>query len=209
MQEVASPCKMVWYTPACISCSGRIRCKALLVKAHWEGDIEIAQLCLLFYPHTNISDWFPSHFIRIRIFQIDFPSILYFIFVEDKWTTSLSKKKDELNYQIFHSSNWCSDICKIIFETSKLQFHHEQPCSALLFWAFFSAWSIFTNFNFFCSFAVILDKFSATTSSIFFVQNMSHNQLKNAANITWWVYWMRNRGLLLQIFCIFFIHVPS
>ena len=30
---------------------------------------------------------------------------------------------------------------------------------------------------------------------------------KSAANITWWVYWMRNRGLLLPFFGPFFIQV--
>ena len=30
---------------------------------------------------------------------------------------------------------------------------------------------------------------------------------QSAANITWWVYWMRNRGLLLPIFCTIFIQV--
>ena len=50
---------------------------ALLVKANWEGDIGIGQLWLSFYQRTNISDWFPSHFICIQIFQIYFPSILY------------------------------------------------------------------------------------------------------------------------------------
>ena len=32
---------------------------------------------------------------------------------------------------------------------------------------------------------------------------------KRAANMFWWIFWMRNRGLLLPIFCTFFTHVPS
>ena len=33
---------------------------ALLVKAHWEGEIGIGQICLSHYLRTNIPDWFPS-----------------------------------------------------------------------------------------------------------------------------------------------------
>ena len=58
---------------------------------------------------------------------------------------------------------------------------------------FFSAWSIFssykrsapngTDFNLVCTFAVILDRFSALTSSnLFSVENMVHNQLKKCSN---------------------------
>ena len=50
---------------------------ALLVKAHWEGEIGISELYLSFYPRPNISDRFRSHFICIKIFQIDFHLILY------------------------------------------------------------------------------------------------------------------------------------
>ena len=60
---------------------------ALLVKAHWEGEIGITELYLSFYPHPNISDWFRSHFICIQIFQIDFHLILYLV---DKMNTSQS-----------------------------------------------------------------------------------------------------------------------
>ena len=34
--------------------------------------VHFVQLCLSFYPHPNISDRFPSHFIRVKIFQINF-----------------------------------------------------------------------------------------------------------------------------------------
>ena len=40
------------------------------------GPIQICQPSLSFYPHPNISDRFTSHFIRVQIFQIDFPPIL-------------------------------------------------------------------------------------------------------------------------------------
>ena len=50
---------------------------ALLVKAHWEGEIGISELYLSFYPRPNISDRFRSHFICIQIFQIYFHLILY------------------------------------------------------------------------------------------------------------------------------------
>ena len=60
----------------------------------------------------------------------------------------------------------------------------------------------------FCTFAIILDKFSAPTSSNFFLWKIwVITNSKSAPNITWWVYWMRNRGLLFPIFCTFFIHV--
>ena len=40
-------------------------------------DIQNFELCLSFYPRPNISDWFPSHYIRIQIFQTNFSVILY------------------------------------------------------------------------------------------------------------------------------------
>ena len=42
----------------------------------------------------------------------------------------------------------------------------------------------------------------APTSSIFSVQNMGYDQLKKCSTL--WVYWMRNRGLLLKTFCTLF-----
>ena len=60
----------------------------------------------------------------------------------------------------------------------------------------------------FCTFAIILDKFSAPTSSNFFLWKIwVITDSKSAPNITWWVYWMRNRGLLLPNFLHFFYPV--
>jgi hypothetical protein len=57
----------------------------------------------------------------------------------------------------------------------------------------------------FCTFALILAKFSAPMSSNFFLCKIwVITNSKSAANITWRVYWMRNRGLLLQTFCTLF-----
>ena len=91
---------------------------------------------------------------------------------------------------------------------------------ASLFWAFFLGMvNIFIlqkisphrdRIQLSSTFAVIFDKFSILTSMIFFLCKIwVITNSKYAANITWWVYWMRNRGLLLPIFCTFFIHVPS
>ena len=60
----------------------------------------------------------------------------------------------------------------------------------------------------FCTFAIILDKFSAPMSPNFFLWKIwVITNSRSAANITWWVYWMRNRGLLLPIFLHFFYPV--
>ena len=53
----------------------------------------------------------------------------------------------------------------------------------------------------FCTFPAILVKYSAPTSSKFFLCKIwTMTNSKSAANITWWVWWMRNRGLLLTFF---------
>ena len=68
--------KSVWFLLVPLSNGDLYQCSnALLVKAHWEGDI--SELYLSFYPRPNIADRFRSHFIRIQIFQIDFHLILY------------------------------------------------------------------------------------------------------------------------------------
>ena len=47
----------------------------------------------------------------------------------------------------------------------------------------------------FCTFAIILDKFSAPMSSNFFLWKIwVITNSRNAANITWWVYWMQCTG---------------
>ena len=90
-----------------------------------------------------------------------------------------------------------------------------RPRSTTLFWAFFLGMVyIFIlqkigperdRLQHFCTFALILAKFSAPMSSNFFLCKIwVITNSKSAANITWRVYWMRNRGLLLQTFCTLF-----
>ena len=85
-----------------------------------------------------------------------------------------------------------------------------RPRSTSLFWAFFSAWSIFSSHkrsaqdkNVFTLLYICcnLGKFSAPTSiwKIWVINNS-----ECAANIVWWVYWMRNRGLLCQFLHLFY-----
>ena len=117
--------------------------------------------------------------------------------------------------QIFHPSNWCTDIWKTLFVILELQFDHESGLiRTRYFELFFSVWSIFSSykksapneagFMFFWTFAVILAKYTISTSS-----KKNHCKIwvitysKHAANITWWVYWMRNNCLLLSTFCTF------
>ena len=77
---------------------------------------------------------FASHFIRVQIFQIDFPLILsaskYFRYISlsfyicrgqnEHFSIKSVRKKGRVElYQIFHPSNWCTDICKTQFATFK------------------------------------------------------------------------------------------
>ena len=77
---------------------------------------------------------FASHFIRVQIFQIDFPLILsaskYFRYISlsfyicrgqnEHFSINSVRKKGRVElYQIFHPSNWCTDICKTQFATFK------------------------------------------------------------------------------------------
>ena len=86
-----------------------------------------------------------------------------------------------------------------------------RPRWATLFWAFFPGMAyIFIlqkivaqrdRLHLFCTFPAILVKYSAPTSSNFFLCKIwTMTNSKSAANITWWVWWMRNRGLLLTFF---------
>ena len=90
-----------------------------------------------------------------------------------------------------------------------------RPRSTSLFWAFFLGMVYifilqkigpeWDRLQHFCTFAVILVKYSAPTSSNFFLCKIwVMTNSKSAANITWWVYWMRNRGLLSKTFCTLF-----
>ena len=90
-----------------------------------------------------------------------------------------------------------------------------RPRQATLFWAFFLSMAyIFIlqkivawrdRLQLFCTFAVNLVKFSAPMSFNFFLCKIwVITNSKSAANITLWVYWMRNRRLLLTIFCTLF-----
>ncbi len=97
-----------------------------------------------------------------------------------------------MNYQIFHPSNWCTDICKTIFETLKLQFHHEAGLvQQRYFDLFFSALvNIFilqdqprtrpaSPFLYICcNFGQI---FCTNVIQFFSVENMGQNQLRKCS----------------------------
>ena len=128
-------------------------------------------ISLSFYLHPNISDRFPSHF----------------IFVGDKMNNSQSTqqgKRDELNSFKYFTQilqlNWCTNICKRPIPTFKPQFHLEaglvEQCYFELFlviaYICIHTQNIFAQrgwLHLFCTFAVILVKFSAPTSFIFSV----------------------------------------
>ena len=106
---------------------------------------------------------FASHFIRVQIFQIDFPLILsaskYFRYISlsfyicrgqnEHFSINSVRKTGQVELcQIFHPSNWCTDICKTQFSTFKPQFHHEVGLvQHRYFELFFSAWSIFSSYK--------------------------------------------------------------
>ena len=61
----------------------------------------------------------------------------------------------------------------------------------------------------FFTFVVILVKFSAPKSSNFFLWKIwDIRNSKRAANINWWIFWMRNGGLILPFFLLLFIQGP-
>ena len=83
---------------------------------------------------------FASHFIRVQIFQIDFPLILsaskYFRYISlsfyicrgqnEHFSINSVRKTGRVELcQIFHPSNWCIDICKTPIPTFKPQLHHK------------------------------------------------------------------------------------
>ena len=94
-----------------------------------------------------------------------------------------------MNYQIFHPSNWCTDICKTIFETLKLQFHHEAGLVQQRYFELFSRHGQYFHptkdqprtrpaspfLYICCNFGQI---FFTDVIKIFSVENMGHNQLK-------------------------------
>ena len=105
---------------------------------------------------------FAPHFIRVQIFQIDFPLILsaskYFRYISlsfyicrgqnEHFSINSVRKTGRVELcQIFHPSNWCTDICKTIFVILKLQFHHEVGLVKRYFELFFSAWPIFLSYK--------------------------------------------------------------
>ena len=56
----------------------------------------------------------------------------------------------------------------------------------------------------FFTFVLILVIFAALKSSNFFLWKIwDIRNSKRAANMNWWFFWMRNRGLLLPTFCTF------
>ena len=128
-------------------------------------------------------------------------SCLYFVEKEfialHYCTTALKGEKGRVDLcqmlQIFHPSNWCTDIWKTLFVILELQFDHESGLiRTRYFELFFSVWSIFSSykksapneagFMFFWTFAVILAKYTISTSSKKkLLQNMGHNLLKTCS----------------------------
>ena len=115
----------------------------------------------------------------------------------------------------FTPKNWCADICKAQFLPSNLSFTLKTFLLSNAISSFFSsAWSIFSPykrlslneavFTLFFTFIVILVKFSAQKSSNFFLLKIwDIRNSKRAAIINWWIFWIRNGGLLLPFFCSF------
>ena len=95
--------------------------------------------------------------------------------------------------QIFHPSNWCTDIWKTLFVILELQFDHEDGLiRRRYFELFFSIQCIFSSckksdpnepvFMLFWTFAVILAKYTISTSSKkISLQNLGYNLLKTCS----------------------------
>ena len=106
----------------------------------------------------------------------------------------------------------CTDICKTIFVIFEVQFHYEGGLvQRRYFELFFLAWSIFSSykisapndqpFNVFYICSNLGQIFCTNVIKQILCQIWVLTNSKSAANVTWQVYWMRNRGLLLQTFC--------
>ena len=88
-----------------------------------------------------------------------------------------------------------------------------RPRSATLFWAFFLDMVYISilqkisperdRLQHFCTFALILAKFSVQMSQTKFCAKKGSNLL------TWWVYWMRNRSLLLKFLVPFLTQLTT
>ena len=120
---------------------------------------------------------------------------------------------------IFEASKLRTDICKTIFETLKHQFHNEYDFVQHRYFELFSRHGQYfhptkdqpptRSYSTFlytcCNFGQI---FCTNVNNFFLCKIWVITNHKCAANITWWVYWMRNRGPLLPIFCTFFYPCP-
>ena len=134
-------------------------------------------------------------------------------------SNNLGRNRDELNFSeiilLFDASNLCTDICKTIFVILEVQFHHEGCLSgSRYFELLFSGWSIFSPcknsassdplFKLFWTLTLILAKFSTkNVMKLFWCKIWVLPVSKSAKFLVWWVYWMRNKCLLLSTFCIF------
>ena len=97
-----------------------------------------------------------------------------------------------MNYQKFHPSNWCTDICKTIFVILKVQFHHEVGLVKQRYFELFSQHGLdfyptkdrcslrptSTLLYICCNFGQI---FCTNVIQFFSVQNMGHDQLKKCS----------------------------
>ena len=97
----------------------------------------------------------------------------------------------------------------------KLKFHLEDGLvEQRYFELFFSAWSIFSSYKRSLLNEPVFTLFYICCSLLSYLLHWSHpifflwkiwdiRNSKRAANMNWWFFWMRNRGLLLPTFCTF------
>ena len=125
------------------------------------------------------------------------------------------RKKGRVEFcQIFHPRNGCTDICKTQFSTLNLNFTLKSVSLSNAILSFFSRHGPYFHptkdrcstspSSPFFTFVLILVIFAALKSSNFFLWKIwDIRNSKRAANMNWWFFWMRNRGLLLPTFCTF------
>ena len=119
-----------------------------------------------------------------------------------------------LNVEIFDPNLWSTDICKTQISTLNLNFTLKSVSLSNAILSFFSRHGPYFHptkdrcstspTSPFFTFVLILVIFAALKSSNFFLWKIwDIRNSKRAANMNWWFFWMRNRGLLLPTFCTF------
>ena len=114
----------------------------------------------------------------------------------------------------FTPKNWCADICKTQFLPSNLNFTLKTVLLSNAISSFFSRHGLYFHptkdcrstrpyspfFNIYCYFGQIF----CTEVIQFFLKSWDTRNSKRAANINWWIFWMRNGGLLWPFFAPFY-----